>query len=565
MTSTAPDQIDRIVDTLAGAKRRWASLPVNERMALLEACAAATLATAPEAVRAGCEAKGLAFDGPDSVEEWLGGPVAVLRNLRLLAGTLRDIGRHGRPRLPEGAVRPRRDGQLVVNVFPASLADRLLYTGFREEIWMEPGVSADSLPDTMARAYRPDASRDGTVALVLGAGNVASIGPMDVLYKMFVENQVVVLKMNPVNEYLGPCIERGFAPLVEGGYLRVAYGGADVGSYLVHHGGVDEVHLTGSGAVHDAIVWGTTPDEQVQNRAAGTPVVTKRVTSELGCVTPVIVVPGHWSDRQLAFQARNVATMVAVNASCNCNAAKVLVTWKHWPQRAAFLKAVEEVLAALPSRKAYYPGSPAKFASFVEAHPDARRLGDAPPGTLPWTTIFGVDPEADDIVFTREAWCPILAETALSGSDDGDFLDRAVDFVNECVEGTLSMALVASPTTQARLGGQFEQAIADLRYGTVGVNHWPAFSFVLAVAPWGAFPGHTLPEVGSGIGVVHNTLMFDRPQKAVVRGPFTMWPTPAWFAGNPTGHVTAQRLAAFEAQPAYWRIAGIAAAAVGGR
>jgi hypothetical protein len=290
-----------------------------------------------------------------------------------------------------------------------------------------------------------------------------------------------------------------------------------------------------------------------------------RVTSELGCVTPVIVVPGHWSDRQLSFQARNVATMVAVNASCNCNAAKVLVTWKHWPQRAAFLKAVEEVLAALPSRKAYYPGSPAKFASFVEAHPDARRLGDTPPGTLPWTTIFGVDPEADDIVFTREAWCPILAETALSGSDDGDFLDRAVDFVNECVEGTLSMALVASPTTQARLGGQFEQAIADLRYGTVGVNHWPAFSFVLAVAPWGAFPGHTLHEVGSGIGVVHNTLMFDRPQKAVVRGPFTMWPTPAWFAGNPTGHVTAQRLAAFEAQPAYWRIAGIAAAAIRGR
>ena len=82
---------------------------------------------------------------------------------------------------------------------------------------MEAEATAESLAGTMATAYRPEASRDGTIALVLGAGNVASIGPMHVVYKMFVEHQVVVLKMNPVNEDLGPFIERGFTPLVEGG------------------------------------------------------------------------------------------------------------------------------------------------------------------------------------------------------------------------------------------------------------------------------------------------------------------------------------------------------------
>lgn len=566
MMPTTPHELERAVEALAAAKDRWARVPIRDRLDLLDACAAATIAVAPEAVRAGCEAKGLAFDGPDSVEEWLGGPVCVLRTLRLLAASLRDIERHGHPRIPARAIRQRPGGQLVVGVFPGSLGDRLLFTGFHEEIWMQPDVTADTLPETMATAYRPDARRDGKVALVLGAGNVASIGPMDVLYKLFVENQVAVLKMNPVNEYLGPFIERGFAPLVEGGYLRVVYGGADAGSHLVHHAGVDEIHLTGSGAVHDAIVWGATPEEQAHNRAAGTPAVTKRVTSELGCVTPVIVTPGRWSEREIAFQARNVASMVAINASCNCNAAKTLVTWKDWPQRKAFLQAVEQVLAALPPRQAYYPGSAAKFASFVEAHPDARRLGDAGPGTLPWTTIFDVDPAAtDDIVFRREAWCPILAETALAGADEGEFLERAVGFVNDHVEGTLSMAVLAHPRTQARLGERFERALADLRYGTVGVNHWPAFNFVVAVAPWGAYPGHTLDDIGSGIGVVHNTLMFDRPQKTIVRGPFTMWPTPAWFVGNPTAHVTARRLATFEARPALWKIGGIAAAAVSGR
>ena len=44
-------------------------------------------------------------------------------------------------------------------------------------------------------------------------------------------------------------------------------------------------------------------------------------SAELGCVTPVLVVPGPWSESDLDFQARHVAGMVAQNASFNCNAA----------------------------------------------------------------------------------------------------------------------------------------------------------------------------------------------------------------------------------------------------
>ena len=54
----------------------------------------------------------------------------------------------------------------------------------------------------MAAFYR-ERGPHGGVALVLGAGNVNSIPPLDALYRLIARGQVVLLKMNPVNDYLG--------------------------------------------------------------------------------------------------------------------------------------------------------------------------------------------------------------------------------------------------------------------------------------------------------------------------------------------------------------------------
>jgi acyl-CoA reductase-like NAD-dependent aldehyde dehydrogenase len=440
--------------------------------------------------------------------------------------------------------------------------DRLFYPGVSLEVWMEPGVSDEELRRTIAWTYRSDAP-SGRVGLVLGAGNVSSIGPMDVLYKTIVEKQAVLLKMHPVNAYAGPFLERGFRPLIEAGALRVAYGDVAEGQHLVHHPGVDEIHMTGSAAVHDRIVWGDTPAEQAQRRAEGRPKVTKPITSELGCVTPVVVVPGAWSEAELQYQAENVATMVALNASCNCNAAKLLVTSRAWPQRRSFLARIEAVLAALPPRRAYYPGSRIKYDRFTHAHPDARALGPRGDDTLPFTTIFDLDPEQHaDPAFTEEAWCPILAETALPGDDVGHFLDEAVRFGNDTVEGTLSAVILVDPRSRGRLGARWHRALADLRYGTIAINHWSAMSYVLAVAPWGAYPGHTREAIGSGIGVVHNARMLPRTQKTVLDGPFTSWPKPPWFVTHPRGHHVARQMVAFEAAPTPWRVPVLVASAL---
>ena len=42
------------------------------------------------------------------------------------------------------------------------------------------------------------------------------------------------------------------------------------------------------------------------------------------------------------------------------------------------------------------------------------------------------------------------------------------------------------------------------------------------------YTGNTASNVGSGIGFVHNTMMFDHPEKGVLWGPWVYQPRPFW-------------------------------------
>jgi hypothetical protein len=376
---STPAALDAVVARLAAQADAWFALPAREKLRYVRAAIAGTRQAAADQVRAACAAKGHPFDGPLAAEDWFGGPVAQLRGLRLLARTLERVAAGGPAAAMPREVRTLPDGRLAVDVFPADWRDRVLFAGVRAEVWLAPGVTRGALAAQVAALYGPDPRAHGLtpgVAAVLGAGNVAAIGPLDVVHKLFAEGQVAVLKFNPVNAYLGPFFEAAFADLVRDGYVATAYGGADVGARLTAHPGVASVHVTGSRATHDAIVWGT-GEEAARRRAEGRPKLAKPITSELGNVTPVIVVPGAWSERDLRMQAEHVATQMAQNAGFNCIAAKVVVVHDAWPQRGAFLDALRAVLRALPGRPAYYPGAAERWARFTAAHPGHEALGDA--------------------------------------------------------------------------------------------------------------------------------------------------------------------------------------------
>ena len=278
-------EIEAVLNRLTLSKVMWVRVGILDRLDYLQSCGTRLLDVSSEWVNLSCAAKGIDPGSALAGEEWISGPMVILRSIRLLRGALQSNG-HPVPR----RIRQRTDGQFVADVMPTNLFDRLLFSGVRAEVWIEPGK-----PPSQGRIYCDKTTgqhASGRVSLVLGAGNIASIAPTDVLHKLFVEDEVVVLKMNPVNEYLGPLIERAFGPLVDDGYLAVLYGGSEIGSRLCHDSRVETIHLTGSDRTHDAIVWGADTAEQTRRKADRDPLLNKPVSSELGCVTPVLVVPG---------------------------------------------------------------------------------------------------------------------------------------------------------------------------------------------------------------------------------------------------------------------------------
>ena len=119
------------------------------------------------------------------------------------------------------------------------------------------------------------------------SGWVLSRAAGDILHQLIVENAVVVVKANPVNEYLGPFIRcagealyanlvlsrrgwraqaarvdhphpffvwfrRAYQPLVDAGYLEIVYGGGDVGKHLCNHPQARRAAPAGSGAARSA-------------------------------------------------------------------------------------------------------------------------------------------------------------------------------------------------------------------------------------------------------------------------------------------------------------------------
>jgi aldehyde dehydrogenase family protein len=551
------------LDELSRQADAFAKLPPAAKATLIGACKNALAAAAPAWVADACQAKGL--DMSEAGEEWLAGPLPSVRMAYLLERSLEAVARDGKPPLGTGTF-TGPGGRLAIDLFPTSAFDRALFAGFSGYALMQAGIDA-------AEARRRQASffdrRDpaGEISLVLGAGNVSSIPPMDVFTKMFIEGKACLLKMNPVNAWLGPHLERGLEPLLSRGFLRIVYGGADVGASLVYDERIRDVHLTGSDKTHDTIVWGPPGPDRDRRKAQNTPLLDKPFTSELGNVGPVVIVPHDYSDEELKFQARNVVTMITNNAGFNCNAAHVIITSSSWPQCERFFDVVARTFAKIPPRRAYYPGARDRHATLTAGRKRVAYFGEPRDGELPWALVRDVESlDTRDRAFHTEPFCGLASETVLPSQGPIDFLDRATRFVNDTLWGTLNACLIVPPSLERdnAFKSALDRALVELRYGTVGINHWPGIGYGATSLPWGAYPGSTLTDIQSGRGWVHNTYMLEGIDKAVIRGPLRARPAPVWFSDNHASTRIGPRIVDLQANPAWRKMPGFLLRALGG-
>jgi len=561
--------LDQVLAKAGDRKTVWARLPIKDKIQYLVEVREAALAHAQRWADAETKAKQLRDGSPlVGAEAWLAGPYGLVAWVSASIQTLTALDT-GADALGPVKLSRSIDGRLVARVLPFDIYEELLFQGITADVWMQEGVTEQNLRENMAGFYRRE-DPDGELALVLGAGNVSSIVPLDILDRMINCGEVVICKMNPVNEYLGPVFEDIFAQLIRDGYLAFVYGGGDVGEYLTRHDAVQAIHITGSARTHDLIVYGG-GEEGERRKAADDRVVGKPINSELGGVGATIVLPGPWTEADFRFQSEHVVTQKLHNAGHNCVASQVLVLPADWDGSPRMLSEIRRGLDVSEPRAAYYPGTEQRLNALQQAEPAAEALG----GEAKRLFVAGVDPASGHYGFRTEFFAPAMVTTSLPG-DAAQFLRRVVDFCNDQLYGTLSVNLIVHPKTRRQLGEEFDRAIAALRYGGIGINAWVGAAFLIARAAWGAYPGHSHTDVQSGIGVVHNALMFDKPLKTVVSAPFrpfprsirsgenTLFPKPPWFLTNKTSESTARKLTEFAAAPSATKLPALFASALRG-
>ncbi|MGB9374397.1 MAG: aldehyde dehydrogenase family protein [Jiangellales bacterium] len=506
--------LDVAVEELRAGLPDWVDASLGTRLRLLRVVKRRLAAEADGIVAAACSAHGVDRDGLWAGDQWfILAPFAF--HLQALDEVLGRVSASQDP-LSAGAVHTRPDGRVTVDVWPPTRLDQALFLGYgwRASVWMLPGTTGERVHAEAARAYRGAGFDAPGVALVLATGNFTAGPATDALAMLYHEGCVAIVKLNPVNAYLRPFLERVFAEIIDAGWLRFVEGGAEVGSYLAHHRGVDRVHMTGCATTYDALVWGTGPQSEA-NRADGRPLLDKPFTAELGGVNPVIVVPGRWTRKDLRRQAERIVYSKLQNAGHLCSSTQILVLPEGWDQTDVLLDEIRHLMRTLDPAAPFYPGTDAKVERAITDQPDVEAL--VPPDRR---YLVHLDPDREHSLFTDDVFADVLGTVRLPAPTVADYLSNATQFANERLTGTLAATILIDPDTAKTEAEALDRTVAGLRYGAIGVNEWASIAFGLRYTTWGGFPGHTPESIGSGTGVVGNAFMLANPEKTVLTGPF---------------------------------------------
>ena len=552
---TPLDEVGARALRVASKKDEWIKVPIAERIAILRQCITGVLGVSEAWVKDGCQAKGIAEGDTLQGEEWVVGPWQTIRNARLLILALEQ---NGHPRPARLSTRP--DGQQVARVFPMDLKDKAMFGGTVGEVWLEPGK-----PATQGAIYREPPAK-GKVALVLGAGNVSSIAPMDVFYKLFVENEVVLLKMNPVNAWLGPHPRGG----ARAAHRRRAISPSSTAAPRWARTRPTTRRSTRS--TSRARTARTTPSSGATRsgrarapEGRGRAEERRPFTAELGCVTPVLVVPGPVVRRRHATskRARSRGWSRRTRAS-TATRRKVLVVARR-------LAAAED----LPRARRRGAREDARRGRRTTRAP--RIATTASSSTTRRRASRWVRPTPEDVVPGRSSPTCRPTEGRVRAHERGvlrrrspkwrstrrrpdEFLDEGASrFANDSCWGTLSCTILVHPATESDTTESFDSRdrrapLRRHRRQLLG-GAWSTGSSARRGAPSRGTRRRTSSPARAS-STTRSSSTTRRSRSCARRS--ASCPTPVWFADHKNLATMAKKLVRMEADPSWGRLFGVA-------
>jgi len=212
----------------------------------------------------------------------------------------------------------------------------------------------------------------------------------------------------------------------------------------------------------------------------------------------------------------------------------------------------------------YYPGSKERIKEFCNKSSKIKLINN---GSTDVCVINDLKEQSNDWHNVNEVFAHAMSVYEIDDQDPTEYLKKAISYSNKELYGTLGANILIHPRTIRKIGKhKFEKIIQDLRYGTIAINGWSALGFLLSQCPWGAYPGHTLEDIQSGIGTVHNTLMLSSTERSIVWAPWrpfprglisgqlSMLPKPPWFISNKRQDKLGLLLTSFEYKRSWFKI-----------
>ncbi len=456
---------------------------------------------------------------PAEGEEWLGGPFAsVLATQYYIKSLTND---------DDLVEKNYNREENSYKVFPNSFTERITFPFIDAKVIFNKSMSFEDINKYRGFSKRYDI--DPSITLVLGAGNFSSIPYLDVLYHLITRKSVILLKLNPVNEYLKPVFEKVFQSFIERGYIIVTTGNIDESKYMANHPGINHIHLTGSDKTFEDIVYGRELTEKERKSKSLSKINNKPITSELGNVTPIIIHPGKWSTSDIKYQARKIVTAKLNNNGFNCIAAQVVVLPDGWGQTDTLIKFVKHYMSKAKERKAYYPESIERLEK-LEKDKGYERVNALTCVTPHLTREI----KAYSKFEIDEVWSSTIYFKKIEYTSIEDFANKAIDYCNDVLWGNLGVSVIIKDHDKKFNKHITNLYIDKLNYGTVAINEWAAIGYIIPQLPWGGFPGNRENDIQSGQSVVHNSMLFESPLKGVVNTRFRIsrMIDPPWFVTN---------------------------------